>query len=148
MSAAAGRRPLAQCSSLLPCALCADRPGAPGVLRPRQQKAPKFYRYNLPVRSIPGGPVPRRFASVPRCLGVPFFTRICAPLLLVCLAAPAFAQAPPAPGQAVFDRQCAACHADASSSAPPRDALRQLTPEAIVNALTKIGRASCRERMV
>jgi polyvinyl alcohol dehydrogenase (cytochrome) len=48
----------------------------------------------------------------------------------------AFAQAPPAPGQAVFDRQCAACHADASTGAPTREALRQLTPEAILNALT------------
>ena len=77
----------------------------------------------------------RRFASVPRWLGVSF-TCVGASLLLVCPAAPAAAQAPPAPGQAVFDRQCAACHADASSGAPGRDALRLLTPEAIVNALT------------
>ena len=43
---------------------------------------------------------------------------------------------PPPPGQAIFDRQCAACHADASTGAPTREALRQLTPEAILNALT------------
>src|ERR1044071_4777619 len=57
-------------------------------------------------------------------------------MLLTFVASPALAQGPPAAGQAVFDRQCAACHADASSGAPTREALRQLTPEAILNALT------------
>jgi polyvinyl alcohol dehydrogenase (cytochrome) len=48
--------------------------------------------------------------------------------------------APPAPqssavnGQAVFDRSCATCHVE-NSSAPAPAVLRQLTPEAIVNAL-------------
>src|SRR4051812_23063643 len=56
-------------------------------------------------------------------------------LLAVC-AAPASAQAPAASGQAVFDGQCAACHDDRNSGAPAREALRQLTPEAILNALT------------
>lgn len=61
-------------------------------------------------------------------------------LLLLASAVPASAQPPaaqaPATGQAVFDRQCAACHGDQATNAPTRDALRQLTPEAIVNALT------------
>ena len=47
---------------------------------------------------------------------------------------------PPAPGaasgQAVFDRACATCHDNSNSGAPNREALRLLTPEAIVNALT------------
>ena len=47
----------------------------------------------------------------------------------------AFAQAPA--GDAVFNRNCAACHASpaADSKAPTRDALRQFSPEAILNAL-------------
>jgi polyvinyl alcohol dehydrogenase (cytochrome) len=60
-------------------------------------------------------------------------------LFLLALVSPTAAQTPPAssgPGQAVFDRQCAACHAVANASAPTREALRALTPEAIVNALT------------
>src|SRR5215211_5027140 len=57
-------------------------------------------------------------------------------MLLTLASSPAFAQAPPPPGQAIFDRQCAACHADASTGAPTREALRQLTPDAILNALT------------
>src|SRR5689334_11896096 len=53
-------------------------------------------------------------------------------------------QAPAAPpgaqgansGQAVFDRSCAACHATGNTvKAPTPDVLRQLSPEAIVNAL-------------
>jgi polyvinyl alcohol dehydrogenase (cytochrome) len=54
------------------------------------------------------------------------------------------AQAPQAPaaatqpatvnGQAVFDRSCATCHVE-NSSAPAPAVLRQLSPEAIVNAL-------------
>jgi polyvinyl alcohol dehydrogenase (cytochrome) len=56
-------------------------------------------------------------------------------ILLAVSVSPAVAQTPPA-GQAIFDRQCAACHADASTGAPTRDVLRQLTPEAILNALT------------
>src|SRR5688500_2328245 len=39
-----------------------------------------------------------------------------------------------ASGQAVYDRVCAACHAG-GSGAPTRDILRELTPEAIHNAL-------------
>src|SRR5918993_4821858 len=50
--------------------------------------------------------------------------------------APAPAAAPPAAvnGQAVFDRACASCHVE-GSSAPAPAALRQFTPEAILNAL-------------
>ena len=53
----------------------------------------------------------------------------------------AAAQTPPAaqgaaPGQAVFDRACAACHDNGNSGAPNRETLRLLTPEAILNALT------------
>src|SRR5688572_23746135 len=56
---------------------------------------------------------------------------------LVLTATPALAQPPaaPAPGQAVYDRACAACHAG-GSNAPTRDVLRQLAPEAILTALT------------
>src|SRR4030095_13379863 len=57
-------------------------------------------------------------------------------MLLGLASSSAFAQAPPAPGQSIFDQQCAACHADASTGAPTREALRQLTPEAILHALT------------
>ena len=49
------------------------------------------------------------------------------------------AQAPPpqaAAGQAVFNRSCATCHAPGNTvKAPTPDVLRQLSPEAIVNAL-------------
>ena len=64
-------------------------------------------------------------------------------LVLVSLgcAAPAFSQQAAAPqpaaaatGQAVYDRACAACHAG-GSGAPTREMLRDLTPEAIHNAL-------------
>jgi len=50
--------------------------------------------------------------------------------------APAPAAAPPGAvnGQTVFERSCATCHVD-GSSAPAPAALRQFTPEAIVNAL-------------
>src|SRR4051794_18721139 len=42
----------------------------------------------------------------------------------------------PAAGQAVFNRSCATCHAPGNTvKAPEPDALRQLSPEAIVNAL-------------
>ena len=68
--------------------------------------------------------------------------RFTLPLLALALnvAAPSLAQQPPAgpaapaDGQAVYDRACAACHAG-GSGAPTRDVLRQLTPEAIHNAL-------------
>ena len=44
--------------------------------------------------------------------------------------------APPVPaGQAIYDRACATCHSEADSGAPTRNALRAMTPEAILNAL-------------
>ena len=47
-----------------------------------------------------------------------------------------FPAAPPVPaGQAVYDRACASCHSEADSGAPTRNALRAMTPEAILNAL-------------
>ena len=50
-------------------------------------------------------------------------------------AAPAAAPAAGS-GQAVFTRSCATCHAaDNTIKAPTPDQLRQLSPEAIVNAL-------------
>jgi polyvinyl alcohol dehydrogenase (cytochrome) len=61
-------------------------------------------------------------------------------LLVLTLAtvAPAGAQQgqPPAaaPGKAVFDRACAGCHANGTG--PSVDALRQMAPDTIVNALT------------
>jgi polyvinyl alcohol dehydrogenase (cytochrome) len=60
---------------------------------------------------------------------------------LVTFAIPAAAQTPPPAaaqpaGQAVFDRQCAACHDNGNSGAPTREALRQIAPEAILNTLT------------
>src|SRR5262245_17779176 len=39
------------------------------------------------------------------------------------------------PGQAVYDRACASCHSEAETGAPTRNALRAMTPEAILNAL-------------
>ena len=39
------------------------------------------------------------------------------------------------PGQAVYERACANCHSEAESGAPTRNALRAMTPEAILNAL-------------
>src|SRR5690349_21454824 len=41
--------------------------------------------------------------------------------------------APPGPG--TYDRACASCHSEAESGAPTRNALRAMTPEAILNAL-------------
>ena len=39
------------------------------------------------------------------------------------------------PGQAAYERACASCHSEANTSAPTRNALRAMTPEAILNAL-------------
>ena len=47
----------------------------------------------------------------------------------------AFGAPPLPPGQAAYERDCASCHSDANSSAPTRNALRAMTPEAILNAL-------------
>ena len=47
----------------------------------------------------------------------------------------AFGAPPLPPGQAAYDRACAGCHSDAESGAPTRNALRAMTPEAILNAL-------------
>jgi polyvinyl alcohol dehydrogenase (cytochrome) len=55
-------------------------------------------------------------------------------LFVVALVTPAFAQAPD--GEAVFKQACATCHRDGQKEAPTRDALRQMTPEAIFNSLT------------
>src|SRR5262245_66570708 len=54
---------------------------------------------------------------------------------LTALAMPAWAQQAPN-GEAVFKQSCATCHRDGQNDAPTRDALRQMTPEAIFNALT------------
>ena len=54
---------------------------------------------------------------------------------LIALAVPARAQQAPN-GEAVFKQSCASCHREGQSDAPTRDALRQMTPEAIYNALT------------
>ena len=56
-------------------------------------------------------------------------------LVLCAVAMPAAAQQAPN-GEAVFKQSCATCHRDGQTDAPTRDALRQMTPEAIFNALT------------
>src|SRR5688572_8608549 len=67
--------------------------------------------------------------------------RFSAFFVLIALGAlPASAQqAAPIPGAAdggaVYERACAGCHATSGSGAPTREALRALTPEAILNAL-------------
>ena len=64
------------------------------------------------------------------------FVRVSAIGLVLCaVAMPAAAQQAPN-GEAVFKQSCATCHRDGQSDAPTRDALRQMTPEAIFNALT------------
>src|SRR4029434_6036676 len=55
--------------------------------------------------------------------------------VLIALAIPAQAQQPQ-DGEAVFTQSCATCHRDGQKDAPTRDTLRQMTPEAIFNALT------------
>jgi polyvinyl alcohol dehydrogenase (cytochrome) len=47
----------------------------------------------------------------------------------------AFGAPPAPPGQATYDRACASCHSEADTGAPTRNALRAMTPEAILNAL-------------
>lgn len=55
---------------------------------------------------------------------------------LLSIAAPAAAQSP-VDGAAVFTRECATCHGqETGRAAPAIEALRQLTPDAIVTALT------------
>jgi polyvinyl alcohol dehydrogenase (cytochrome) len=56
-------------------------------------------------------------------------------LVLMACAIPAAAQQTP-DGEAVFKQSCATCHRDGQKDAPTRDAMRQMTPEAILNALT------------
>jgi polyvinyl alcohol dehydrogenase (cytochrome) len=60
---------------------------------------------------------------------------LCAAGALIALAAPAFAQQQP-DGAAVFKQACASCHNPDQTQAPTPDALRQMTPEAIFNAMT------------
>src|SRR4029453_17905743 len=57
-------------------------------------------------------------------------------LFLFTLTTPALAQAPD--GAAVYQRECAACHANPTGDAraPTREALRQFFPDAIVTTLT------------
>jgi polyvinyl alcohol dehydrogenase (cytochrome) len=77
--------------------------------------------------------------------------RILAIALLLAGPAPAAQQAGPAPaaqqapqppptgtgnGAAVFERACASCHQVGQGAVPTAEALRALTPEAIVNSLT------------
>ena len=62
-------------------------------------------------------------------------------VMVLLLASPGLvsAQQPPqAPvnGAAVFERACASCHQAGQTAVPPPEALRALTPEAIVNSLT------------
>ena len=54
--------------------------------------------------------------------------------LLIVLAVPALAQQPD--GAAVFKRACASCHGENQTTAPTPAILRQMTPEAIFNAMT------------
>ena len=56
-------------------------------------------------------------------------------LVLLGGAATAAAQQTP-DGETVFKQSCAMCHRDGQRGAPTRDDLRQMTPEAILNALT------------
>jgi polyvinyl alcohol dehydrogenase (cytochrome) len=56
-------------------------------------------------------------------------------VLALSIAATAFAQQAP-DGEAVFKESCASCHREGQTQAPTRDALRQMTPEAIMNSLT------------
>jgi polyvinyl alcohol dehydrogenase (cytochrome) len=55
-------------------------------------------------------------------------------VFVLSLAVPAAAQQ--ADGEAVFKQACATCHADGQTQAPTREALAQMTPESILNALT------------
>ncbi len=63
-------------------------------------------------------------------------SRCCRAVFLLIVAgvgAPAFAQSS---GEVTFNRDCAACHSGALPEAPGLEAMRQLTPEGIVNVLT------------
>jgi polyvinyl alcohol dehydrogenase (cytochrome) len=73
-----------------------------------------------------------------RLLAFPWVLVLAACLALGAGAArPALAQTPGTDGAAAFQRECASCHVQGSGrSAPSIDALRQLTPDAIVTALT------------
>jgi polyvinyl alcohol dehydrogenase (cytochrome) len=55
-------------------------------------------------------------------------------IVLLGCAAPAAAQAPD--GAALFKMACASCHAEGQTQAPTPAILRQLTPEAVLNAMT------------
>jgi polyvinyl alcohol dehydrogenase (cytochrome) len=56
-------------------------------------------------------------------------------VVLMAWAVPVSAQQAP-DGEAVYKQSCATCHRDGQNQAPTRDALRQMTPESILNALT------------
>jgi polyvinyl alcohol dehydrogenase (cytochrome) len=58
---------------------------------------------------------------------------LCLSTLVVPLAGSALAQTD---GEAVFKQSCASCHRDGQTEAPTPAALRQMTPEAILNSLT------------
>jgi polyvinyl alcohol dehydrogenase (cytochrome) len=51
-------------------------------------------------------------------------------------AQPSAAQPSAANGAAVFERACVSCHLPGQTAVPPREALRLLTPESILNSLT------------
>jgi polyvinyl alcohol dehydrogenase (cytochrome) len=55
-------------------------------------------------------------------------------VLMACALPVAAQQAPD--GEAVFKQSCATCHREGQTQAPTREALRQMTPESILNALT------------
>jgi len=70
-----------------------------------------------------------------------YFSTLTTATLVLGIASAALAQQPPgAAGQpdggAVFKRACASCHQAGQTAVPPPDALRAMTPEAIVTALT------------
>src|SRR5580765_5244250 len=72
-------------------------------------------------------------ASIISCL-----VAVCAGLVFAHVASGQTPDPAPASGAAVFERECASCHASASANAPVPgpDVLRQLAPDAIVTALT------------
>ena len=70
-----------------------------------------------------------------------YFATLTTATLVLGIASAALAQQPPAAagqpdGAAVFKRACASCHQPGQTAVPPPDALRALTPEAILTALT------------
>ena len=59
-------------------------------------------------------------------------------LVMAVILTPVTGQAQPIRGSFLFEEHCAACHGnpDPGSRAPDREALRQFTPERVLDALT------------